>query len=80
MSHNCAVVCSNTSSIPEVVGDAGEYFDPENVESLRVAIERVVSSQNHRELLIERGRARLNCFSWDRCATETLSVYKKLTE
>jgi glycosyltransferase involved in cell wall biosynthesis len=80
MSHDCAVVCSNTSSIPEVVGDAGEYFDPESIESLREAIERVVTTQDRRELLIERGRARLNCFSWDRCAAETLNVYKRLTE
>jgi glycosyltransferase involved in cell wall biosynthesis len=78
MSYDCPVVCSNTSSIPEVVGDAGEYFDPGDVESIRVAIERVVMSDSHREQLIAKGRARLKWFSWDRCAAETLDVYRKL--
>ena len=78
MSHDCPVVCSNTSSIPEVVGDAGEYFDPADTESMRVAIERVVTSDSHRKLLISKGRERLKNFSWDRCAIETLDIYRKL--
>jgi glycosyltransferase involved in cell wall biosynthesis len=79
MSHDCPVVCSNTSSIPEVVGDAGEYFDPADADSMREAIERVVTSDNHRKLLISKGRARLKYFSWDRCAVETLDIYMRLT-
>ena len=79
MSHDCPVVCSNTSSIPEVVGDAGEYFDPTDTESMRMAIERVVTSDSHRKLLISKGRVRLKNFSWDRCAAETLDIYMKLT-
>lgn len=78
MSQDCPVVCSNTSSIPEVVGDAGEYFDPCDVAAIRAAIERVVLSDSHRKLLIAKGRARLKCFSWDRCAAETLDIYRKL--
>ena len=78
MSLNCPVVCSNRSSIPEIVGDAGEYFDPADIESMRAAIERVVTSDSHRKLLIAKGRARLEYFSWDRCAAETLDIYMKL--
>jgi len=78
MAHDCVVVCSNTSSIPEVVGDAGEYFNPGAVDSMRAAIEQVVSSQPHRDSLISKGRERLKLFSWDRCATETLDVYRNL--
>lgn len=78
MSHDCPVVCSNTSSIPEVVGDAGEYFDPSDTESMCAAIERVVASDNYRQLLVEKGHERLKYFSWDRCAAETLKVYTKL--
>ncbi|HKG54118.1 MAG TPA: glycosyltransferase family 1 protein [Anaerolineales bacterium] len=78
MSYDCPVVCSKTSSIPEVVGDAGEYFDPVDIENMRVAIERVVTSDSHRKLLIAKGRARLKYFSWDRCAAETLDIYMKL--
>ena len=78
MSHDCPVVCSNKGSIPEVVGDAGEYFDPADIESMRAAIERVVTSDSHRKLLIAKGRARLKYFSWDRCAADTLDIYMKL--
>lgn len=78
MSHDCPVICGTTSSIPEVVGDGGEYFDAADVDSMREAIERVVSSESHRKALIEKGRARLGCFSWDRCAKETLEVYRNL--
>jgi glycosyltransferase involved in cell wall biosynthesis len=78
MSHDCPVVCSNTSSIPEIVGDAGEYFDPADTDSMRTAIERVVTSDSHRKLLIAKGRERLKCFSWDRCALQTADVYASL--
>jgi len=78
MAYSCPVVCSNRSSIPEVVGDAGEYFEPSDIESMRKAVERVVGSYSRREQLIEQGHIRLKAFSWDRCATETLDIYKTL--
>jgi glycosyltransferase involved in cell wall biosynthesis len=80
MAHNCPVICSQTSSIPEVVGNAGEYFDPGDVESMRGAIERVMNSEVRRNALINNGRQRLTLFSWNRCAAETYDVYKKLLE
>lgn len=78
MSYSCPVACSNTSSIPEVVGQAGQYFDPKDVNSIQNAIELVVTSVKTKNSLIEKGRERLNHFSWDKCANETQSVYKSL--
>jgi len=78
MAHDCPVICSHTSSMPEVIGKAGEYFDPRNIESIRGAIERVVSSSCRRNTLIQNGRDRLKMFSWDQCAAETYAVYRKL--
>lgn len=78
MSFDCPVVCSNTSSIPEIVGDAGEYFDPSNTESMHLAIERVLDSDTLVRNLRMKGRTRLTAFSWDRCAYETFETYKKL--
>lgn len=78
MAHDCPVICSNTSSIPEVVGDAGEYFEPNDIDSMRIAIERVVGAIDYQTKLIERGRTRLKYFSWDRCALETFDIYKRL--
>jgi len=78
MSLDCPVISSNTSSIPEVVGDAGEYFDPDNHESMRVAIESVLESPARRHDLVMKGRARRAEFSWARCARETLTIYRSL--
>ena len=78
MSLGCPVICSNTSSIPEVVGDAGAYFDPNDTESMRQAIESVLQSPRRRQELIDLGNTRLSAFSWARCAAETLTVYRKL--
>ena len=78
MSLDCPVICSNTSSIPEVVGLAGEYFDPYDQDSIRVAMERVLQSSARRAELVSLGRERCKRFSWERCAQETLAVYRRL--
>jgi glycosyltransferase involved in cell wall biosynthesis len=78
MSLGCPVACSNNSSIPEVVGDAGEYFDPKNTESMRIAMEHVLNSTTRRSELIDKGFLRCNQFSWERCAEESLAIYREL--
>jgi glycosyltransferase involved in cell wall biosynthesis len=78
MSYGCPVICSGTSSIPEVVGDAGQYFDPSDKKSIQETIEMVVNSIYLRESLIARGYIRLKEFSWEKCASATLNVYKSL--
>jgi glycosyltransferase involved in cell wall biosynthesis len=76
MSFDCPVVCSNTSSMPEVVGKAGEYFDPYNIDSISESIEKVVFSSTLTDKLISRGRERVKLFSWEKCAKETQVVYR----
>ena len=76
MGLGCPVACSRTSSIPEVVGDAGHYFDPHEVDAVRDALETVLASDTLRETLVLRGRQRHAQFSWDRCAQRTLSAYR----
>lgn len=78
MAHDCPVVSSNSSSMPEVVGNAGEYFDPLDIEAQSDAICRVVFDAQRRNQLIETGRQRLPLFSWDRCARETQVVYQQV--
>ncbi len=76
MSQNCPIICSNTSSIPEVVGGAGEYFDPSNIESITHALEQVVQSPARREALVQMGAIRHRGFSWERCAHATRAGYE----
>lgn len=78
MSLGCPVICSDTSSLPEVVGDAGEYFDPANSESICCAIEKVLQSQGRRAELVQKGYRRCMNFSWEKCASETMSIYRSL--
>lgn len=77
-SQKCPVLCSNTSSFPEVAGDAAIFFDPNNIESISKSIEMLINSENLRQTLIEKGNERVQKFSWTKCASETLSVYKKI--
>jgi len=78
MSYGCPVTCSNTSSIPEVVGDAGCYFDPESVISIIQAIEKVAYSLDYRLELRGKGLKRLALFSWEKCVNQTSQVYSSL--
>lgn len=77
MSYGCPVVSSNTSSMPEVIGDAAEYFDPNSIEGIRDAINKVVYSESRRNELVNKGFMRLKKYSWSKCASKTLDVYKK---
>lgn len=78
MSHGCPVVCSKAGSIPEVVGDAGLYFDPNNPEELRTAVERVATTEGLQADLRTRGHARIAAFSWDKCAAATAQIYREI--
>jgi len=78
MAHNCPVVSSNASSMPEVIGPAGEYFSPTSTEEMQHAIESVVYSDSRVAELKALGTARLAHFSWGKCAEKTRSVYRTL--
>ena len=78
MSFDCPVACSNSSSIPEVVADAAIQFNPSDNDAIVDALVKLLSSSALRTNLINRGRDRVKLFSWDKCAMETLEVYKAL--
>lgn len=78
MAHGCPVVASNSSSMPEVIGDAGQYFDPLDIDAQAAAIMKVVFDVDRRSELIKNGANRLMLFSWNKCSVETLKTYQKL--
>lgn len=78
MSYGCPVVCSNTSSIPEVVGAAARMFDPDSTESLANALVEVLQSPEACQELRRLGLARVNEFSWSRCVRETHAIYQRV--
>jgi len=72
------VIASNLTSIPEVVGDAAMLVDPRNAGEIAAALEIILSSQETRSGLIEKGIARAARFSWARCAEQTRAIYEKV--
>ena len=68
------VITSNSTSLPEVAGDAALLVDPTDVPAIRQAIEQVATSAALRQELRQRGHARLAAFSWDRCARTAAGV------
>jgi glycosyltransferase involved in cell wall biosynthesis len=75
---NCPAILSNTSSMPEIGADAAVYFDPNSIEDMRKQIERVITSASLQNELIKKGQEQVKKFSWEKCAKETMEVYKKL--
>lgn len=78
MQAGCPVVCAPTSSMPEVVGDAALFFDPDQPDELVEQISRVAGDSALRASLIERGHTRAGLFSWDQMVDATLEGYRRL--
>ncbi|MFM8394069.1 MAG: glycosyltransferase family 4 protein, partial [Acidobacteriota bacterium] len=72
------VITSNSSSLPEVVGEGGLMHAPEDYRSLTSGIARVLGENGLRDQLCEAGRQRSVLFSWDRAARETQALYDEV--
>lgn len=71
MSLGCPVVAAQSSSIPEICGDAALYFDPQNIADITRALGRILTEDTLRETLRQRGTTRVDMFSWE-CAARQL--------
>lgn len=74
----CPVIASNTTSLPEVTGDAAWAVDPLDAESIAAAMLDVLSNEPLRTRRIELGLARARQYTWHECARQTLAVYRKV--
>jgi glycosyltransferase involved in cell wall biosynthesis len=72
------VVTSNTSSLPEVAGDAALLVDPYSVDEIAAAMRRVLCDPDVAAELCAKGLQRAKQFSWERTARETIAVYEKV--
>ena len=75
MAYGTPVVSSNASCLPEVLGDAAEYFNPKNVTDMASTIERVISDDDLRRQMIKRGTSQVAKYSWEKMARETHAIY-----
>ena len=76
---SCPCIVSNTSSLPEVAGNAALYIDPLSPDSIADAVEKLVNDQTLRQELIHRGQNRLLQFSWKKTVDETLALYRSIS-
>ncbi len=74
------VVCSKKASLPEILGAAACYFNPENSQDMAIKIMQVLDNRRLREDLILKGQERIKLFSWQKMASQTLEIYNQLLE
>ena len=77
---DCPVLLSNCSCFPEIGGDAVEYFDATDSNSMTEKIRLLLDSKDRRMELISKGRKRLQKFSWDVASYKTQQLYKAALE
>jgi glycosyltransferase involved in cell wall biosynthesis len=78
MSMGCPVIASNTSSLPEVGGNAALYFDPNDEKSIQNISNNIINNSNLRVEMKIAGLEQIKLFSWDKTVKETIDVYNKI--
>ncbi|MDD3436974.1 MAG: glycosyltransferase family 1 protein [Candidatus Gastranaerophilales bacterium] len=74
MKCGCPVICSNVTSVPEVIGDCGIQINPENDEELIKAYEKMYYDEEFRQSCIKRGLERAEQFSWEKCVDVIVAI------
>jgi len=80
MASGLPVACSNRGPMPEVLGSAGVYFDPEDPDDIARAVRTLIESAELRARLARQSFARAQDFSWERCAAETLGFLARVAQ
>jgi glycosyltransferase involved in cell wall biosynthesis len=78
MSCGAPVITSNTSSMPEVAGDAARLVSPKDIDEIAGALESVLEDEETRDRMRTRGLKRASGFSWEKCARQTLDIYQNV--
>jgi glycosyltransferase involved in cell wall biosynthesis len=76
----CPIVVSNTTSLPEVGGEAALFFNPLNTDEMASSIRKIALDPIYRSQLRESGYRQASKFSWDKMASETLEIYRRALE
>ena len=78
MACGAPAIVSKISSIPEIAGDSVYYVNPYDTEGIAKAMKELAGDENLRGALSARGKEQAKKFSWEKCARETLEVYKSI--
>lgn len=80
MACGCPTILSNTSSLPEIGGEAAAYFDPSDPSSIEKAVASVVLDESLQQRMKAKGIERARIFDWDRTAGKTRELYAEMME
>ena len=75
MASGVPVITSNTTSLPEVAGDAGILVNPKSTEEIAESINHILGSKNYENLLVEKGFEQVKKFSWETSAELVAEFY-----
>jgi glycosyltransferase involved in cell wall biosynthesis len=78
MAKGCAVVSSDRSCLPEILGEAALYFNPEDEADMETKINKIINDDSLRNKLIIKGYEQAKIYSWWECARATNAIYKKV--
>lgn len=78
MAQSCPVVSSDRASMPEILGEAASYFNPEKPQEMIAAMEAVLDNPDKQETMKMLGRERAKRYSWLECARQTWQIYKSV--
>ncbi len=78
MTKGCPVLSSDKSCLPEILGNAALYFNPNDKNDMLVKMEKITVDKKLREVLIKRGYVQSKKYNWQKCAKQTLEIYKSI--
>lgn len=74
MAHSCALASSNATCLPEIYGDAAEYFDPLKSEDIARAVTKIMDDKKYKSDLIKKGQIQLGKYSWEKMTKEIVAI------
>tara|TARA_B110000967_G_C18662689_1_gene448972 strand:+ start:50 stop:661 length:612 start_codon:yes stop_codon:yes gene_type:complete len=80
MSAGLPIACSNRSAMPELLGNAGIYFDPENADDIAKAMRKLIDSPELRSQKAKMAFERAQEYTWHRCASDTFRILTKTAQ
>lgn len=78
MAKGCPVVSSNQGSLPEILGEAALYFNPDDYQDALFKIRDILDNEETRNDFRQRGLSRVKKYNWDTCAQDTFNIYKEV--
>jgi glycosyltransferase involved in cell wall biosynthesis len=78
MGYGAPVISSDATCLPEVYGDAAQYFNPLDIDNIATSIDTVISDETLQKELARKGYFKIKEYSWKRMAEQTLQVYNEV--